>query len=135
MTFEVVLQHLGSSAIESPQCAVCTYIDKMNIRRLFTWTPFVQVFPVFIEHLYSVIRSIIYEYAPSLRINGDAMNIVEVAGPLVIGRISFLAPIQKELAVLVELGHSCSVVTVRHEHRAVGKPCQESGPVEMSRVG
>src|SRR5262245_60779219 len=104
----------------------------MNIGRFFTRTPFVKVLPVFIERLYSVTRSIIYEHASSLWINGDAMNIVEVAGPLVIGRISFLAPIQKELAVLVELGDARSVVTVRHEHRAVGKPCQESGPVEMT---
>src|SRR5215510_14118925 len=121
MTFEVVLQHLGSSAIESPQCAVSTNINKMNIGRLFTRTPFVQVLPVFIEHLYAVIRSIIDEHASGLWINGDAMNIVEVAGPLVIGRISFLAPIEKELAVLVELGDPRSVVAVRDEHGAVGK--------------
>src|SRR5262249_51212736 len=131
---EIVLQHLGSSAIEGPQRAISTDIDKVNIRRLLTGTPFVQVFAVFIEYLYAMICSIINEHSPCLRIDGDAVDVVEVSWPLVIRRISFLTPVEKELAVLIKLRDPRSVVSVRDEQGAVGKPSQESRTIEVRAV-
>ena len=51
------------------------------------------------------------------------------------GGVSLLSPIEKELAVLVELRDARSVVSVSDEHGAVGKPRQKRRPIEMRSVG
>src|SRR5262249_47428319 len=135
MTVEVVLQHLRRTPIERPQCAVCSDVNQVNIRRFFTGTPFVQVLSVFIEHLDPMIRPVVYKHPARLWIDCDAVNVIEVPGALIIGWISFLTPIEKELAVLVELCYARPVVAIGHEHRAVRKPRQKCGSIEVSAVG
>src|SRR5262245_12782076 len=81
-----------------------------------------------------MICSIVHEHPSCLWIDGNTVNIVEVAGPLVIWWISFLAPVEYKLAVLIEFRDARSVVSIRHEQRAVGKPSQESGTIEVRAV-
>src|SRR5262245_63137610 len=81
-----------------------------------------------------MICPIIHEHSPCLRIDGDAMDVVEIAGPLIVWWIPFLAPVEKELAVLIKFRDARSVVSIRHEQCAVGKPRQESGTVEVCTV-
>src|SRR5262245_13007658 len=107
----------------------------MNVRRLLTGAPFVQILAVFVERLDPMIRPIVHKNAPRLRIDGDAVDVIEIPRPFVIRWISFLAPVEKELAVLVELRHACSVVAVRDEHRAVREPGEESRTIEVRAVG
>src|SRR5581483_10317398 len=81
-----------------------------------------------------MITAVVNKNTPGLRINSDAVHVVEVARPLVVRRVALLAPIHYEFAVLVELCDARAVVAVRHEHGAVRQPRQERGPVEVRAV-
>src|SRR5689334_9938585 len=132
---EVVLQHPGGSAIESPECPVGADINKVDVGRIFARTPFVQILAVLIEDLNSMVGAIIHEDTPGLRIDGDSVHIIHISRTFFVWRITSLSPIEKELAVLIELRDSRSVVAVRHEHRAVWKPRQKCRPIEVRAVG
>ena len=70
-----------------------------------------------------MVGAVVHENAAGLRIDRDAVHIVHVARPLLVRRSAFLAPVKKELAVLVELRDARSVVAVGNKHGAVRKPC------------
>src|SRR5438105_2077048 len=107
----------------------------MDVRWFAPRAPLVQVFSVFIEYLDSMIGTIVHKNAPGLRIDGNAMNIIHVAWPRFIRRITFHSPVEKKLAVLIELRDTRSVISIGHKHRAVRKPCQKRRTVEVRTVG
>ena len=82
-----------------------------------------------------MVLPIVDEYLSRLRIDGDAVHVVEVAGPLLAGRRPFLSPCHQELAVLVELHDARVGVAVGDIERAVGQPRDERRPVEMLVIG
>src|SRR5207247_10763846 len=112
VSIEVVLEHLGAAAVGGPQRAGRADVDEVNVDRLPAGTPFVKIFAVFVEDLNAMIGAIVHENAPGLRINGDAVNVVHVSRPRLVRRVAFLSPVEKELAVLVELRYARSVVAV-----------------------
>ena len=134
MSIEIVLQHLRGSAVEGPQRAVRADVEQMDVGRVLAGTPFVKIFAVFIEHLNAMVAAVVHEDAARLRIDGDAVHVVHVARALVVRRRSFLSPIEKEFAVLVEFRDARSVVAVGHKHGAVGKPRQKRRAVEVRAV-
>src|SRR6266850_2666799 len=128
---EIVLEDLVRTAISGPQRAVAHDVEQMDIRRLVAESPLGQKLPILVEHLRAVVAAIVDEHPPRLRIDRNAVDVVEVTGPRVVRRIAFLAPGHHILAVLVELDHPRPVVTVRHDEAAVGEPVDERGAVEM----
>src|SRR5262245_45618488 len=82
-----------------------------------------------------MISAIVHENSTRLRIDGDAVDIVEITWPFVVRRSAFLAPIEKELSILVELRNASSVITIGHKQRAVGQPGQKRRPIEVSSIG
>src|SRR5437867_13289548 len=86
---------------------------------------FVKIFAVLVEDLNAMIGAIVHENTPGLGINRDAVNVVHVSRSRIVRGVAFLSPVEKELAVLVELCDPCSVITIRYKHRAVGNPGQK----------
>ena len=104
-----------------------------------TEAPLAEVLAVLVEHLHAVVLPIVDEHLPRLRIDGDAVDVVHVAGTLLRRRAAAgcagLAPRHQVLAVLVELHDARVRVAVGDEERAVGQPRHERRPVEMLVVG
>src|SRR5579883_1081507 len=135
VSLQVVVQHLGGAAIEGPQRAVGADVDQVDVGRLVADMPLVEIFAVFVEDLNAVVAAVVDENVPRLRIDGDAVHVVEVAGTLVVWRRALHAPVQEEFAVLIELGHARAVVSVGNEECAVGQPDNVSWTVEVRAVG
>src|SRR3989454_4305246 len=135
MSVQIIFQHPGGTAVKSPQRSVRTDVNQMNVGRFPAGAPFVQVLSVFIEDLNAMIRAVVHEDSPGLRIDCDAVHVIHIAGSLFVWRRTLLSPTEEKLAVLVELRDTRSVVPIGHEHGAVRKPCQKRRPVEMSAVG
>src|SRR5215467_8802097 len=135
VAFEIVLEHFRSAAVESPERAVGADVDEVNVRRLLAGAPFIEVFAVFIEDLDAMIGAVVDEDVAGLRIGRDAVNVVHVAGALLVGRRSLLSPIHEEFAVFVEFRDASAVIAVGDEHCAIGEPGYIGGTVEMRAVG
>src|SRR5215471_10067878 len=135
VAFEIVFQHLVRVAIEHDGRAVIADLDKVHARWIDVELPLRKIFAVLVKNLDAVIVAVIHEHAPGLQVDGDAMDIVEIAWPGFLAGITVLPPGHDELAVLVELRHARAVITVGDKERAFGQPGDEGRAVEMRRIG
>ena len=129
------MQHLGTAAVEGPQSAIGADVDQVHVGRLVADVPFVEVFAIFVEDLNAVVAAVVDEAVLGLRVDGDAVDVIEVTGALVVRRRAFHSPIEQELAVLIELGHARSVIAIGDEEGAVGQPDDIGGAIEVRAVG
>ncbi len=130
VSLEIIFQHLGSSAVEGPERSVRADVNQMNVRRLCAEAPLVEVLAVFVEDLHAMVAAIVYEDVLRDWINRQAVDVVEVRGPL-IRRRALHAPIHQEFSGLVEFRDARAVVSVGHEQSAVGEPGEERRPIEV----
>src|SRR4029077_18577380 len=110
-------------------------VDQVYVGRLVADMPFIEIFAVFVEDLNAMVAAIVDEDVARLRVDSDAVHVIEVAGALVVGRRALLSPIEEELAVLIELGHARSVIAIGDKKAAVRQPDDVGGPVEVRAVG
>ena len=131
---EIVFQDLRRAAVGGPEVAIARDDEQVDVRRRRTEAPLAQIFPVLVEHLDAMVLPIVDEHLTRLRIDRDAVDVVEVARPLLVRRVPLLAPRRQVLAVLVELHDARVGVAVGHEHHAVGQPREKCRPVEVRAV-
>src|ERR1035441_7649391 len=97
--------------------------------------PLVEKLTVLVENLNPAVLAVIHKNSPRHRVDGEAVHTVEIAGTRFLPHLALLPPGHEELTVLVELGDAGTVVPIRHEHGAIGKPAEECWPVEVPVIG
>src|SRR6185503_20089843 len=103
----------------------------MNVSGRRAERPLAEELAVLVEHLRAPVATIVHEDLPRLRIDGDAVDVVEVPRTRLLARLASLAPRRQILPVLVELDHTRAVVAVGHDEAAIGEPVHERRAVEM----
>src|SRR3990172_12922258 len=116
MAFQVVLDDLPRPVVRPPQCP--THPDMQELGAgLRPAAPLVEEFSVLVEDLDATVGAVAHEDAARLRVHSNAMYRIEVVRAR-LGRGAPLAPVQQELAVLVELGDAVPVVPIGYVEAA-----------------
>jgi hypothetical protein len=85
---EVILQHLGSSAVKGPERAVRADIDQVYVGRFVAHVPFVEIFTVFVEYWMRWLPRSLTKMR-RLRIDSAAVHVIEVARAFSLGGVLF----------------------------------------------
>jgi hypothetical protein len=99
----------------------------VNVGGRLAYAPCVEIFAVLIKHLDAAVAAVIDENASRLRIDSDAMNIIEIARPCLLAVLTFLPPGHQVFAILVELHYASVSVSVSDEEGAIRQPCMNVG--------
>src|SRR5690349_14653137 len=134
MSLPIIFHDLRRRIFERPYSAIAVCIYEVH-RRWIVELPLVEELAVLVEHLHPAVSAVADVDPSRYRIGGDAVDNVEITrARFLAARIAFLSPGGDELPVLIELHNAVSVVSVRNEHRAVGKPREKRRPIEVRSV-
>ena len=91
VALQVVLEHLGSAAVEGPESAVRADVDQVDVGGVIADLPFIKIFAVFVEDLNAVVAAVVDEDVFRLRVDGDAVDVIEIARTVGSSRVDLQA--------------------------------------------
>src|SRR5687768_13041704 len=129
MSVQVVLDDAIGSAVSDPEELVRR--NEMRVgQRPHTRCPHVEKLAVLVENLNPTVPAI-HNEDTTIVANRDAVHGIPFIGTRVGGILRSFAPVQQELAVLIELCHALPAVAIADEESAVGEPRNIGWPVEQ----
>src|SRR5437867_8380941 len=96
---QIVLDHLRRAAVEGPKISGPIHIYKVDVGGRLAHAPCVEIFAVLVKDLDAAVAAVINENASRLRIDSDAMSIIEIARPRLLTVIILMFSVQKMFAV------------------------------------